>query len=177
MIYFVTSNAGKVHEISQLIPDIEQLDLNLNEIQSLDPQEVIEHKLTQAAEVHPGTLLVDDTSLVLNCLGQLPGPLMKWFMKSLGLTGIAELTERYGNPAAIARTTLGFRDENGDHHFFVGQITGYVTRPRGGGFGWDPIFIPDGYDKTFGELGVEIKNRISMRQKAIGHLKAFLTRE
>ncbi|HET8737710.1 MAG TPA: non-canonical purine NTP pyrophosphatase [Pricia sp.] len=64
----------------------------------------------------------------------------------------------------------------GDTHIFEGSVEGEITRQRQGvgGFGYDPIFKPTGYDKTFAELPLEIKNRIGHRGKAIRHLLTFL---
>ena len=58
----------------------------------------------------------------------------------------------------------------------VGRLDGKISdEPRGGkGFGWDPIFIPDGYNKTFGEMEMEEKSKISMRKIALEELRAYL---
>ena len=62
---------------------------------------------------------------------------------------------------------------------FRGEVTGRIAlEPRGSdGFGYDPIFIPDGYDKTFGELGEEIKSKISHRARAFALAADFVHRE
>ena len=176
MIYFITGNDGKFREVSSIIPDIEQLKLDLDEIQSLDPTIVIEHKLAQATTRHKGAFIVEDTSLAINCLGGLPGTFIKWFTDSLGLGGLSDLVACYENRSAIARTTIGYRDEQGVISYFTGEIQGAIVSPRGGGFGWDAIFVPVGHDKTFGELGPDIKNTISMRsiatRKLANHLKS-----
>ena len=176
MIYFITGNAGKFREVSALIPDIEQLKLDVDEIQSLDPRAVIEHKLAQAATKHDGAFIVEDTSLSIKCLGGLPGTFIKWFTDSLGLEGLANLAACYEDRSAVASTTIGYRDTHGVNKYFTGQVAGTIVAPRGGGFGWDAIFVPDGYQKTFGELGPEFKNTISMRsiatKKLADHLKS-----
>ena len=63
------------------------------------------------------------------------------------------------------------------HHIFQGIVNGEITRERSGceGFGYDPIFRPDGYEKTFAELGAEIKNKISHRARATEKLTEYLT--
>jgi inosine triphosphate pyrophosphatase len=176
LIYFITGNAGKFREVSAIIPDVEQLKLDLDEIQSLDPTAVIEHKLAQATAHHEGAFMVEDTSLSINCLGGLPGTFIKWFTDSLGLAGLADLAACYEDRSAIARATIGYRDEKGVITYFSGEIHGTIVAPRGGGFGWDAIFVPTGYKKTFGELGIEVKNSISMRgiatRKLADHLKS-----
>lgn len=177
MIYFVTGNPGKVGEFKTLIPEIQQLELDLDEIQSLDPKVVIQHKLEQAARHHSGALIVEDTNLSIDCLGGLPGTFIRWFEKAVGLEGIAKMATTYPDRSATARATIGYRDQKGDSRYFVGEIRGTVVTPRGtAGFGWDSIFVPDGYQQTFAELGPEIKNRISMRRRAIERLKTFLSK-
>jgi XTP/dITP diphosphohydrolase len=61
-------------------------------------------------------------------------------------------------------------------HKFEGIVNGEITREKSGaeGFGYDPIFRPDGYDKTFAELGLDIKNQISHRARAVAKLAEFL---
>src|ERR1700719_2212054 len=101
-LFFVTGNAGKFREMSALLAgfELQQLNLDLDEIQSLDSQVVIEHKLEQAGKHQAGEFIVDDTAVIMDCLGELPGPLMKWFIKGIGLAGIADLVARYDTPAA-----------------------------------------------------------------------------
>lgn len=175
-IYFITGSAGKFAEMSSLIPGIEQLKLHLNEIQSLDPQVVIEHKLNQASVHHDSRFIVEDTSLIINALGQLPGTLIKWFEESLGLDGIAALASKYPDQSAIARTVIGYRNEKGESRYFIGETKGKIVAPRGaGGFGWDDIFMPEGYEETFSQLGPEKKNQLSMRRLAATQLADFLS--
>jgi non-canonical purine NTP pyrophosphatase (RdgB/HAM1 family) len=174
VLYFITGNEGKFRDLSTMIAGLEQLKLDLDEIQSLDPQVVIEHKLDQAAAQHDGEFLVEDTSLTIDAMKGLPGTYIKWFEQALGLTGIAELAAPH--PAATALTVIGFRDEAGESHFFSGELNGQIVRPRGaGGFGWDAIFVPEGYDQTFSELGPTKKATMSPRRRAAEKLKAHLS--
>lgn len=155
---------------------LEQLDIDLPEIQEIDAQEIVRQKLLAAEEYARGDYLVEDTSLYLDCLGgQLPGPLIKWFLKSLGNDGIARLTEKYGKNGAEAKTILGYAQKSGEIHFFEGVLRGKIVSPRGNkDFGWGPIFEPEGYSQTFGEVTREEKHAISMRSLALKKLKEFL---
>ena len=78
---------------------------------------------------------------------------------------------------ATFRCVLGLALADGSKHKFVGECTGHIIREmRGsGGFGYDPIFIPDGYEKTFAELSLEEKNSISHRGRAMEKLVDFLS--
>ncbi len=175
MIYFVTVNKNKFKEIKSVLPEIEQLDIDLPEIQELDPKEIISNKLLEAFNHAQGEFIVEDTSLYFDCLNGLPGPLIKWFLQSISNNGLAEIAEKLGNNKAEAKTMIGYAKSRDEIHFFEGAIKGRIVRPTGEtNFGWDPIFVPDGYGKSFAEMGREEKNKISMRRQAINKLAEFL---
>ena len=69
---------------------------------------------------------------------------------------------------------LGFPD--GSYHAFEGRVDGVISKEIKGcnGFGFDPVFVPNGYDKTFAELGSDVKNKISHRGRALLKFTAFL---
>ena len=138
---------------------------------------MIAHKLTEANKKYERTLFCEDTSLELECLGGLPGPYIKWFIGSIGIEGLSELALKYENTAATAKATIGYSDENNKQHFFVGEVVGTIVSPRGDtSFGWDPIFLPDGHEKTYGEMSREEKNSVSHRRQALEKLKVFLNK-
>ena len=82
-IYFVPGNENKLNEAKKILPEIEGLNIDLIEIQSIDSQEIIEHKLNEAKKHHSGNFVVEDTSLELVAMKGLPGPLIKFFEKSI----------------------------------------------------------------------------------------------
>lgn len=171
---FITGNKGKFEEMNAILTGLEMRDIDLPEIQSSDAREIIRAKL-QAAFAHcPGEFIVEDTSLYFDALGGLPGPLIKWFLKAIGNRGLAELAERMGNARAVAKTIIGFAKSRDEIFFFEGVVPGRIVTPRGTGFGWDPIFVPDGHERTFGEMSKEEKNGISMRRLAAEKLKEFI---
>jgi len=175
VIYFITGNKNKYEEISSVIPNLEQLDIDLPEIQDIDAKKIIKEKLTTALNHKGGDFIVEDTALYLDCLNGLPGPLIKWFMKTIGLRGVYELAEKFGNTKAEAKTIIGYAKNKDEIYFFEGVIRGDVVAPRGdGSFGWGPIFRPDGYDITLAEMDSEEAKRISMRRIASEKLKEFL---
>lgn len=173
MIRFVTGNANKVLEIKKHVPDVEQLELDLPEVQGVDAQAIVHAKLIAARERTDDELIVEDTSLELDCLGGLPGPLIKWFVSSIGPDGIADLALRYDERGATARTIIGYSNGT-EMRFFEGSVRGSIVSPRGPpAFGWDPIFEPEGYDRTYSELGEE-KHAMSHRARAVEKLVEFL---
>lgn len=174
-LYFITGSAGKFSEAKAILGDIEWLNEELPEIQEIDARKIIAAKLDTAREMREGEFIVEDTSLYFDCLCGLPGPLIKWFLRALGNEGVWRIAETMGNTKAEVRTLVGYADAGGGKHFFEGVIKGNVSVPRGdGGFGWDPIFRPEGYEKTFGEMTREEKNEMSMRRIALEKLKEFL---
>lgn len=174
-IKFITGNKGKFAESQGIIPDIEQVSFDLAEIQSLDARKVVEHKLREAQAHHEGEFIVEDTSLYVEGLNGLPGPFIKWFLDTVGAEGVYKFASQYENRAAHAVVTIGYISADGAIGYFEGKIKGTLVAPRGDqGFGWDPIFQPDGSDETFAEMGTEEKNKISMRKVAFEKLKEHL---
>jgi inosine triphosphate pyrophosphatase len=176
-IFFITGNNDKLREVQALIPDVQHIDLDLPEIQEVDPYRIIAAKLEGARTCRSGAFLVEDTSLALDGMGGLPGPLAKWFVKAIGVDGIYALSKTFG-ARATARTIIGYADENGEVRFFEGSLRGRLVPPRGThGFDWDAIFQPDGSEKTLAEMSQQEKNQCSMRRLAVASLQQYLKQE
>lgn len=175
-LYFITGNKDKFEEVQRIIPEIEQLEIDLPEIQELDSQEVTKQKLIAAQKHCNDAFIVEDTSFTLDGMNGLPGPLSKWFMKAIGNEGIVKLSKIFGTKAH-AKSIVGYSDENKDMHYFEGVVNGEIVEPVGEatkGFGWDPIFKPNGHNKTFGQMNPGEKTNISMRKIAIEKLRKDL---
>ncbi len=174
-IYFVTGNDNKFREAKALLPSLERVEFDLPEEQTLDPQLVISKKLQVARARQQGALIVEDTSLYFNGLNGFPGPLIKWMQQAVGNQGIYELCQKIHDSSAVAKTVIGYDDDNGNTLFFEGEIEGKIVKPYGNeGFGWDDIFRPDGLDETFAEMGDGLKPEFSMRTRAFQKLKDYL---
>ena len=174
-IYFITGNKNKFLEIKDMLPEVEQINLDLEEIQEIDAHKIIQAKIKEAFKHHDGCFLVEDTSLYLEATNGLPGPLIKWFLQKLGNKGIFDVAKKLGNTKAEAKTIIGYAKNPKDIIFFEGSISGELVEPSGETtFGWDPIFKPNGYNKTFQQMTKEEKNSISMRKIAVEKLKKFL---
>jgi inosine triphosphate pyrophosphatase len=173
-LFFVTSSEQKFMEAKTIIPELQLCNIEVPEMQEIDPEKILEAKLATARTKRKGSFVVEDTSLELECINNLPGPLIKWFLKALGKDGLATLAEKMGNTNATARCIVGYFDGKSTH-FFEGSIRGTIVQPRGKSFfGWDPIFQPDGYTQTFAEITKEEKNKISHRSHAFHQLKEFI---
>lgn len=174
-LYFITGNKNKFTEISTILPNVKQLDIDLPEIQDIDAKEIIKAKLLEAFKYQQAELIVEDTSLYLDCLNSLPGPLIKWFMKTVGNEGLFNMVEKLNNNKAEAKTIIGYIKNPDEIYYFEGSVKGRIVSPIGkSGFGWDPIFQPEGFSKSFAELTQEEKNGISMRRIALNKLKKFI---
>lgn len=159
-----------------MLPEIERLDIDLAEIQDIDARVIVKHKLEQALGYKEGQFIVEDTALYMEALNHvLPGPLIKWFMKAVGPEGLYDIAKGAGKYGAQGRAIFGYARSPQDIHFFEGSIAGKIVPPTSdSGFGWDPVFRPDGFDKSFAEMSLEEKNAISHRGLAIKKLKDFL---
>lgn len=178
-IYFITGNKDKLKEVQSMWSEIEGINIDLDEIQEMDGKKIIEAKLKEAIKQKPGmSLIVEDQSLIIDGMNGLPGPLIKWFLKSMSLEGIVKLAESMGNKNCEAKTIIGYTDKLGKINYFEATIKGKVVSPRGNiGWGWDFIFQPEGYDKTFAEMTMEQKNELSMRRLAIEKLRKFVEKK
>lgn len=173
-IYFVTSNPKKLKEVEAILGiKLKQANIDIKEIQSLDVREVAIDKAKKAFQLLKKPVIVEDTGLYITSLNGFPGALAKWVLRTIGTKKLCKIVGK--KREAIARTCVCFFDGR-ECKAFVGEIRGKISlTPRGeNGFGWDNIFVPIGHGKTFSEMGVKEKNKISMRKKALMKLKKDL---
>lgn len=175
-IHFVTSNKKKLRELSNLLQkQLIQVHLDLNEIQTCDLKVLVEDKLSQAWKRLGCSLLVEDTSLYFNAWGELPGPLVKWFVENLGPHGMYQAFQNFNNQKARAVCCLGYTSDGETLHLFHGEVEGKIVAPRGlSGFGWDSIFCPEGTQRSFAEMSEEEKGEFSPRGRSAEMFKDFL---
>lgn len=169
-MYFITSNDDKFQEAKKQFPTLKQYSLDITEIQSLDLKKIVQHKLAQAYNSLKKPCIVEDTSLELADLQGMPGPFIKYFAKALGQEGIARIAN---TSAARAVCCIGYHDGTTTHYFF-GDMKGTITTPKGRGFGFDVIFIPENKTLRISELSPEYKNMYSHRARALKQLKEYL---
>lgn len=177
-ITFITSHPKKADEISwHLGHPVQHHQLDLPEIQSLNPHEVVRAKAEEAYRQLKTPVLVEDYSIRFEALGNLPGPLIKWFLHELQAEGLCTLLHPYKNRTAYAQTSFGYHDESGVH-IFDGIMKGTIAPSVRGdnGYGTDGIFIPDGQNKTWGEMDKDEQVRYSLRRIGLKKLEAFLSK-
>jgi XTP/dITP diphosphohydrolase len=169
---FVTSNPDKAREAAEILGvELKSVALDLPEPQTLDVVEVATAKAITAREAlsdpdYP--VLVEDSGLVIEAWNGLPGALTKWFLRSVGNEGLLRMLSAEENRSARAICAVAVAVADGSVRAFAGEVEGSIAlEPRGsGGFGWDPIFVPEGYAKTYAELGA-LKYRDSHRARAL----------
>lgn len=189
-IVFATNNEYKLDEIKKISKG--QLDiLSLSDINCHDEIPETGNTLKENALIKAQFVkdkygidcFADDTGLEVEALGNAPGIYSSRYagpncdsednMKKL----LQELQDK-GNRSAQFRTVIALL-LNGEEHYFEGIISGEIIHQKEGtnGFGYDPIFRPVGYDKTFGELPEKVKNSLSHRAIATQKLVAFLLQQ
>lgn len=164
----VTGNRGKIAEARLALGmEIEAVEVDLPEIQGLDLLDILKEKAEAAWEMVRRPLVVEEAGLSLLALNGFPGPLVKWMLTAVGAAGIAKTAHALGDPRAVARCALLYRDAERSV-VAEGSTAGTLVLPgRGGhGFGWDPVFLPDGETRTFAELEGREKDAVSHRGKA-----------
>ena len=173
---FVTSNANKLREASAILGrELSQSDLEIKEIQALEVKDVVREKAREAYLILKKPVLVEDTGLYIKRLKGFPGALIKWVLGAIGNEGICGLLPQGADRSAYAETGLCLYDGK-EFRTFFGRVDGKIAAsPRGAtNFGWDPVFQPDGHERTFAEMSAEEKNAVSMRAAAFAKLKEYL---
>eukprot|EP00697_Spironema_sp_BW2_P016203 gnl/Spiro4/7340_TR3843_c0_g4_i1.p1 gnl/Spiro4/7340_TR3843_c0_g4~~gnl/Spiro4/7340_TR3843_c0_g4_i1.p1 ORF type:complete len:222 (+),score=56.66 gnl/Spiro4/7340_TR3843_c0_g4_i1:32-667(+) len=176
---FVTGNEHKLRETRAILGDnfpltLVGVNIDLPEYQGT-PQEIVRRKCSLAAEQVNGPVIVEDVSLCFKALNGMPGPYIKWFLDAIGREGLWNLLAAYPDKSATALCTYGYCPGPGlPTQFFEGRVEGQIVPPRGASnFGWDPVFLPDGFTQTFAEMDAETKNGISHRRRAVELLREF----
>ncbi len=175
---FVTSNSHKYEEISHYLQErgyqCRWVRMKYEEIQADTTEEVSMASLNALENLIDGPFFLEDTGLYIKSLNGFPGPYSSYVMKSIGNEGILKLLDGMPRDATFI-TVVSFRDQRGKHQF-RGECKGGISMEMRGksGFGYDPIFIPDGEKKTYAEMTLEEKNRNSHRIRAMESFLSYL---
>ena len=168
---FVTTNEHKRREVQEILGfELERAELDLPEIQAIDPAEVAAEKALaarQALEASDLPVLVEDSGLMVDAWDGFPGALTKWLMRSVGNDGLLRMLSEGEDRSARAVCVVALGEADGTVRTFRGEVPGTLAqRPRGaGGFGYDPVFVPEWSSMTYAEMG-EGKNADSHRTRA-----------
>lgn len=176
----ITGNPNKARETRHYTSlHLEHQAVELPEIQSLDVYEIVRLKAQAAYEQLQKPVLVEDTSVIFPHLGRLPGPFIKWFLEELKPEGLCRLLDADPERRALASVNYGLHDGK-EIHIFSGSISGTVSQHPsdkegfGKAFGWDVIFIPDGYSEPWSGFSEEDKLKTSIRRQALLKIEAWM---
>ncbi len=179
-IYFITGNKGKLSEVKEKLRSLDvtviQEDLGYPEVQGDSPEEVAEYGVECIKKRFSHPFIIEDAGLFIDALEGFPGVYSKYVFFTIGCKGILKLLEEKKRRTAVFRSVYAYSEPDKKPLFFIGECQGIIAnKERGeGGFGYDPIFIPDGETKTFAEMSIEKKNTFSHRGKALDKLIDFL---
>ena len=186
-LYFATNNIHKLKEVQEVVGDSFQIEsmrsLGINEDIPEDQQTLEGNALQKARFLYDRTresCFADDTGLEVDALNGAPGVYSARYAGEAknSLDNMALLLKNMSgiqNRKARFRTVIALILD-GKEYLFEGVVNGTIAEePRGtAGFGYDPLFVPDGYSTTFAEMDSEAKNAISHRGRAVEKLAAFL---
>lgn len=183
-LYVATHNAHKVREMSQLLPGIDIVPDDPEGIEENAPDFIgnAKIKVRAIAKRHMGDwCMADDSGLEVAALDGAPG------VRSARYAG--EPSNTAANNALLLKKLDGISDRkanftcaialiapDGSEHEVFGRCFGYIATSQSGsaGFGYDPLFVPDGHDRSFAELGADEKNAISHRGIALAEVRKII---
>ena len=178
VVFFATSNINKFNEARNILGGkgiaVGMLKLKGDEIQSESLQEIAEKSVLNAYRRCRLPIFVEDAGLFIDTLNGFPGPYAAYIYHTIKNSGILKIMEGIKNRKATFQSIISYCDDqnNIDPISFYGESKGEITTVESteqgkSGFGFDPIFKPDGTQKTFAEMTIEEKNGFSHRAMAI----------
>ncbi len=168
-VVFASTNQNKFREVQSILAprgiEAEFAQTDLAEIQSDSLEAIAKEKAATAFSRVSGPVIVEDDGLFVDALGGFPGQYSSHAFKTIGNAGILRLLSGSQDRSASFVSLIAFSDGR-DVAVFEGRVPGKISMCEAeGGWGFDPIFVPDGAKKTYAEL--ENKNDYSHRRRAL----------
>ena len=169
-IIFASGNESKASEVIAILGEL-GIDayfakLALKEIQSDSLEEIAKEKSEHAYSLISAPVIVEDDGLFIDSLRGFPGQYSSFVYKTIGNDGITKLMHGISDRSARFRAVISYRD-SWRQTIYIGETKGSIApKSSGDGWGYDPIFLPEGSDMTFAEMKEE-KNKYSHRRKAL----------
>jgi XTP/dITP diphosphohydrolase len=170
-ILFATSNKDKFAEASKTLSGlglpVKHFPFDHREIRSDSLEEIARNSVDAAYKRCRSAVFVEDSGLFIDALNGFPGTFSGWVEKKIGTAGILRLMAGMEDRTAHFEAVIAYRDGYGVS-VFHGACHGRIAEGARGedGFGYDPIFMPEGEDQTFAE-SIELKNKLSHRYKSL----------
>ena len=173
-VTFITGNQNKADYLAKYLDlPIKHRKVDLDELQSLDLRTIVDHKVRQAYGIVGSPVIVEDVSLEFSALGRFPGTFIKFLVDEVPFEVICRMLDGLSRDA-IARCVFGYYDGN-EVILFEGSLKGSISDEPAGenGFGWDKIFIPEGYTTTRAALNEEDDIKTYTAIKPFAQMKVF----
>ena len=180
-LFFVSSNENKFQETERILSNfgmqINFYKTTLEEIQSNDLNDIAEQKAINAYEIVKKPIIIEDDGLFIDSLNGFPGPYSSYVYDTIGNKGIMNLLENSEVRDAKFVSIIAYCEDNHGVKLFESSIPGKISSTiENGGWGYDPIFIPDGESKTY--TNVSDKDRFSHRSASLAKFSNwFLDRQ
>src|SRR3989338_10526646 len=176
-VNFVTSNPGKVREFRQILEPkikVNHIKMAYPELRSDSSEEIARHSAEMLAEKLNKTVVVEDSGLFIKALNGFPGTCSAYIHKRIGLDGILRLMEGVKEREAMYMSAVGYCEAGKMPLSFLGVEKGKISDSIIGknGFGHDPIFIPEGSRKTYGEIS-NVEEAKKFRRRAVERLMEY----
>ncbi|MBL7054250.1 RdgB/HAM1 family non-canonical purine NTP pyrophosphatase [Candidatus Woesearchaeota archaeon] len=180
-INFVTHNKDKVREFKAILGEeieVEQVDIDYPELRSDDPEEIVKAAVKKLAEELKKPVVAEDSGLFIHSLKDFPGTSSAYIHKRIGLKGILKLMENVKGRECVYKSAVGYCEPNEEPISFLGEEKGKIAEEIRGsyGFGHDPIVIPEGSDKTYGEME-NVEDAKNFRRKSVEKLRGYLNKK
>jgi len=180
-LYFITSNEGKLKEAKAKLLDVDievvQKNLGYPEIQANVLEDVAYFGVKYIQEKFNHPFILEDAGLFIDGLDGFPGVYSAYVFYTVGCSGILKLLDGVdtNKRKACFRSVFAYGAPGKKPKFFIGECNGRISNREQGahGFGYDPIFIPNGDTRTFAQMDTEEKNRFSHRGKSLEKLMEF----
>ncbi|MCP4363373.1 MAG: hypothetical protein GY796_35685 [Chloroflexi bacterium] len=175
-LYFVTASGDKFNDYQFLLgkyADLIWIQYTVEDPVTHDLSILIRRQVEAVKPLLPNLpFLVEQTNLNIRSWKGLPGNVTGLFVKGVGVDGICKMLNSFDDRQATVVTDLAFHAPDGRVSVFRGHVQGHITgEPRGTQiYGWDAIFVPNGYERTFAEMPLEQRNSISTRKVAVAKL-------
>jgi len=177
-INLVTSNPNKVKEFKIILGNeikINHIEQEYRELRNDNPEEIAKESAKRISEELKKTVVVEDSGLFIRALNDFPGTCSSYIHKRIGLKGILKLMKNIDDKTCYYKSAVAYCEPGKEPISFLGEEKGTISEDIRGdnGFGHDPIFIPEGKNKTYGEMQ-NCEDLKRFRKLAVEQLKKYL---
>ena len=180
-LYFITSNKGKYKEVANKLIEADfkviQKNLGYPEVQANSLEDVVNFGVSYILERFHKPFIIEDAGIFIKNLNDFPGVYSADVFYKFVCKGILKLLDGVKKDrGACFKSVIAYVNSDKQIHVFAGECFGHIGFEEVGdnGFGYDPVFVPKGENKTFAEMTVDEKNRFSHRGNSLVKLLEFI---